>query len=49
MTIASLLNLTPETLSRTIAKLQQLGLIEVSGKEITITDLAKLRHYDLSH
>ena len=48
MTIASLLNLTPETLSRTMAKLQQLGLIEVSGKEVKITDLAKLRQYDLS-
>lgn len=46
-TIASLLNLTPETLSRTMAKLQQLGLIEVSGKEVKITDLTKLRHYDL--
>lgn len=47
-TIASLLNLTPETLSRTMAKLQHLGLIEVSGKDVKITDLAKLREYDLS-
>lgn len=44
-TIASLLNLTPETLSRTMLKLQQQGLIEVNGKEITIIDLAGLREY----
>ena len=44
-TIASLLNLTPETLSRTMLKLQQQGLIEVHGKEITITDIAGLREY----
>lgn len=47
-TIASLLNLTPETLSRTLAKLQQLELIEVSGKDVSITDVKKLRRYDLS-
>ena len=47
-TIASLLNLTPETLSRTLAKLQQLDLIEVNGKDVTITDVKKLRKYDLS-
>jgi CRP/FNR family transcriptional regulator, dissimilatory nitrate respiration regulator len=45
-TIASLLNLTPETLSRTMLKLQQSGLIEVHGKEITITDVAGLRAYE---
>lgn len=45
--IASLLNLTPETLSRTMTKLQQLGLIEVNGKDITITDVAKLRNVDM--
>lgn len=43
--IASLLNLTPETLSRTMLKLQQQGLIEVNGKEITIIDLIGLREY----
>lgn len=44
-TIASLLNLTPETLSRTMLKLQQQGLIEVHGKEIAIIDVAGLREY----
>lgn len=44
-TIASLLNLTPETLSRTLLKLQQQGLIEVHGKEIIITDMAGLRSF----
>ena len=43
--IASLLNLTPETLSRTMLKLQQQGMIEVNGKEITIIDLPALREY----
>ena len=47
-TIASLLNLTPETLSRTLAKLQQLELIEVNRKDVSITDVKKLRRYDLS-
>jgi len=47
-TIASLLNLTPETLSRTLAKLQQMELIEVNGKDVSITDVKKLRRYDLS-
>jgi len=47
-TIASLLNLTPETLSRTLAKLQQLELIEVNGKDVSISDVKKLRKYDLS-
>jgi CRP-like cAMP-binding protein len=47
-TIASLLNLTPETLSRTLSKLQQLELIAVNGKDVMITDVKKLRSYDLS-
>ncbi len=44
--IASLLNLTPETLSRTMTKLQQSGLIEVHGKEIIIPDVSRLRNLD---
>lgn len=43
--IASLLNLAPETLSRTMLKLQQAGLIEMRGKEIFITDVAGLREF----
>ncbi len=45
-TIASLLNLTPETLSRTMSKLQQHGLIAVHGKEIVIPDVSRLRAFD---
>ncbi len=44
--IASLLNIAPETLSRTMLKLQQTGLIEVHGKEITIIDVAGLRNFE---
>ena len=47
-TIASLLNLTPETLSRILNKLQQLGLIEVDGNDLTIADVKKLRNSDLN-
>lgn len=46
-TISSLLNLTPETLSRTMSKLQQAGLIEVQGKEVAITDVAKLHRFEI--
>ena len=46
-TIASLLNLTPETLSRTMAKLEQSGLIVVNNKEIGIPDVARLRKENL--
>lgn len=48
LTIASLLNLTPETLSRILTKLKQLELIEVEGGSLTIADIKKLRNYDLS-
>jgi len=46
--IASLLNLTPETLSRIMLKLQQSGLIEVRGKEISIRDMARLKRFGLA-
>ncbi len=45
MNIASLLNITPETLSRAMLKLQQSGLIEVDGKEIFIIDAVGLRSF----
>lgn len=43
VTIASLLNLTPETLSRTLAKLEKQGLIIVNATEIHIPDCERLR------
>lgn len=42
-TIASLLNLTPETLSRILTKLEQQGLIFVNATEIRIPDCDRLR------
>ncbi len=48
LTIASMLNITPETLSRIMLKLQTAELIDVHGKEIAITDVEKLRSYDLA-
>jgi len=46
MTIASMLNITPETLSRVMLRLQNTGLIEVNGKEIMITNIAGLRNFE---
>jgi len=46
LTIASLLNITPETLSRVMLRLQNAGLIEVNGKEIVITNVAGLRGFE---
>jgi CRP-like cAMP-binding protein len=43
--IASRLNLTPETFSRTLHQLAADGLIQVEGKVISIRDLAALRSY----
>ncbi|MDP1609916.1 MAG: Crp/Fnr family transcriptional regulator [Sulfuritalea sp.] len=45
--IASRLNLTPETLSRIFHDLSTNGLISVSGKQITINDVKRLREFDL--
>lgn len=44
---ASRLNLTPETLSRIFHDLSDAGLITVSGKQITIHDLRRLREFGL--
>lgn len=46
LTIASMLNITPETLSRVMLRLQNAGLIEVNGKEIVITNVAGLRNFE---
>ncbi|MDP3087076.1 MAG: Crp/Fnr family transcriptional regulator [Methylotenera sp.] len=46
LTIASLLNITPETLSRVMMRLQNAGLIEVNGKEIVITNVSGLRNFE---
>ena len=45
--IASRLNLTPETLSRIFHDLTVNGLIGVSGKQITINNVKRLREFDL--
>jgi CRP-like cAMP-binding protein len=45
--IASRLNLTPETLSRVFHDLTERSLLKVSGKVITIPDMARLREFDL--
>lgn len=47
--IASMLNTTPETLSRSISKLQHIGLIDVKGNRIIITDVVKLRKFTIDH
>jgi CRP-like cAMP-binding protein len=46
LTIASMLNITPETLSRVMLRLDSAGLIKVHGKEITIIDVEGLRNFD---
>ena len=40
--LASKLNLAPETLSRVFSQLNQQGLIQVKGRDITVLDRAKL-------
>jgi len=44
-TIALLLNLAPETLSRVLNQLSEKGLIQVQGKIIRILDIEKLRNF----
>ena len=44
-TIASRLNLTPETFSRILHELAQAGLIVVQGKQVVIHDLKRLQEY----
>lgn len=44
-TIASQLNLAPETLSRILGHLSETGLIKVKGRTITILDCQKLRAF----
>ncbi len=43
--VASLLNLTPETFSRMLHHLSELGLITVSASRITISSLSSLKDY----
>lgn len=43
--LASLLNVTPETLSRTINKLETASLIKVKGKNVTLINVAGLRKF----
>ena len=43
--IASRLNVTPEHFSRILHELTAAKLIEVEGREVRITDIAKLRDY----
>jgi CRP-like cAMP-binding protein len=45
--LASRLNLTPETLSRIFAELTQSGLLTISGRNIAIHQLQRLRGFDL--
>jgi CRP-like cAMP-binding protein len=46
LTIASMLNITPETLSRVMLRLKNAGLIEVNGNEIVITSVGGLRSFE---
>lgn len=44
--VASLLNLTPETLSRVFHDLSVAGLITVQGKHVLVPDVARLARYE---
>ncbi|MDQ6965436.1 MAG: Crp/Fnr family transcriptional regulator [Mariprofundaceae bacterium] len=43
--IASHLNISPETLSRTFRQLEDMGLMRVEGKEISIPDIENFRNF----
>ena len=43
--IASHLNISPETLSRTLRQLEDMGLMRVDGKKISIPDIEKFRNF----
>lgn len=45
-TIASQLNLAPETLSRVLGHLSDAGLIKVKGRTITVLDCQKLKNFN---
>jgi len=44
--IASHLNISPETLSRTLRQLEDMGLMSVEGRKISIPDIEKFRNFD---
>jgi CRP/FNR family transcriptional regulator, dissimilatory nitrate respiration regulator len=46
LTIASMLNITPETLSRVLLRLSNARLIEVDGKDIVIINVDGLRNFE---
>jgi CRP-like cAMP-binding protein len=46
LTIASMLNIAPETFSRVMLRLNNAGLIDVNGKDIVITNVAGLRNFE---
>lgn len=43
--IASILNITPETMSRVIRKLKDCNIIEIKGRKITVSNREELRDY----
>lgn len=46
LTVASILNITPETFSRVMLRLDAAGLVKVNGREITIIDAEGLRNIE---